>query len=130
MSAHYFYRILHEEEEELPSTGELSVDFFARPVLFAPPTQSSILEFPPHCLTSFLSVLSDAADTTTTRAALAATKRASLVMLPPQLFSLKFLRVDALVCCCCVVLVALVCLGPSIPGCSDSEGGALTAGGP
>ena len=108
-------------------TCELSVNFFARPVC---PSHSNFIEFPPHCLTSFLFVLSDAAETTTTKAAVAATKRASLVMLPPQLFSLKFLRVDLLVCCCCVVLMALVCLGPSIPGCSDSEGGASTAGGP
>ena len=42
------------------------------------------------CLTSFLSVLSDDADATTTMATVAATKRANLVMLLlMEMFSLK-----------------------------------------
>ena len=41
------------------------------------------------CLTSFLSVLSDDAEATTTRAIVAATKRAILVMLLLEVFSLK-----------------------------------------
>ena len=58
-------------------------------VAFVPPIRVLQSSHRTDCLTSFLSVLSDDAEATTTRATVAATKRANLVMSPLEVFSLK-----------------------------------------
>ena len=58
-------------------------------VAFVPPILVLQSSHRTDCLTSFLSVLSDDAEATTTMATVAATKRANLVMLLLEMFSLK-----------------------------------------